>query len=103
MTGSQRVYLVAQPDRAGHVARQVGSAFGPETRTNHWRYAVAIGEHEKSIPINAALDQLRHRATVRGSPGYGAAAEQEIALDVRRMECRRIHRKILAEMHVIQP
>jgi hypothetical protein len=91
MAGSQRVYFVAQTERTGQVARQISSAFGAETRTNHWRYAVAIGENEKSIPINAALDQLRHWATVRESPGYGAAAEQEIALDVRRTECRRIH------------
>ena len=65
MITSQRVYLVAQPERAGDVARQIGSAFGAETRSDHRRHAVAIGEREKSIPIDAARGQLAHRGAIR--------------------------------------
>lgn len=51
MNTSQRVDLVAQPERAGDLGRQIGGAFGTQTRTDHRSHAVAIGKREKSIPI----------------------------------------------------
>ena len=96
MITSQRVDLVAQPKRAGDAGRQIGSAFGAETRSDHRRHAVAIGEREKSIPIDATPGQRQHRGAIREGAGYRAASQQQLALGVQRPECRRIHSDCVA-------
>ena len=88
MGASQRVDLVAQAERAGDVRRQIDDAFGAEARTDHGSHAVAIGEREKSIPIDAAIAQRgerRRRARLR------AASQQQAALGVGDAGSRSIH------------
>ena len=77
---SQRVDLVAQLERAREARRQICGGFGAESRTDQRRDAVAIGEREKSVPVDRSRGQLGNRRATRR--GRRAASYQQLTLEV---------------------